>query len=90
MAKGTPVSVRLRPDLHEKLDAIAAAVDRPRSWVINRAVEAYVADQEWQLAAIASAVKAADAGGPFADHQEIERWLRSWGADHELPPPKCG
>ena len=27
--------------------------------------------------------------GRFVPHEEVEKWLRSWGTDNELPPPKC-
>jgi predicted transcriptional regulator len=52
MGKATSVSVRLDPGLNDRLAAIATALDRPKTWVIEQAVEALVATQEWQLAAI--------------------------------------
>lgn len=27
--------------------------------------------------------------GRVVSHEEVVRWLQSWGTDHELPPPKC-
>jgi predicted transcriptional regulator len=27
--------------------------------------------------------------GHYVDHEEMKRWLLSWGTDRELPPPKC-
>ena len=28
--------------------------------------------------------------GRFITHEAVVRWLKSWGTDNELPPPKCG
>ena len=28
--------------------------------------------------------------GRFVTHEAVVRWLKSWGTDNELPPPKCG
>ena len=41
----TPISVRVPMDLLGKLDKIAAAIDRPRSWVCLRALRQYLADE---------------------------------------------
>ena len=82
MATTTPASVRLESALDDKVSAIAAALDRPRSWVIERAVRDFVAVQEWQLAVI-------DAGR-VVDHDDVVAWVRSWGRPDELPMPECG
>jgi predicted transcriptional regulator len=89
MAKTAPVSVRLEPDLNAKVTAIAAALDRPRSWVIEQAVRDFVAVQEWQLAAIDTGLRAADTGRVVA-HDDVVAWVRSWGRPDELPMPECG
>lgn len=54
MAK--PTSIRLSDDLTERLDRLAAAVDRPRSWLIEQAVSRYLDEEAWQVAAIADAL----------------------------------
>ena len=87
--KTTPVSVRLDPALHARVAAIAASLDRPKSWVIEHAVEDFVALQEWQLAAIEAGIKAADAGQLVA-HEDVLAWVQSWGKPGELPMPECG
>ena len=89
MSKTAPVSVRLEPELHTQVAAIAAALDRPKSWVIEQAVRDFVAVQEWQLAAIDEGIKAADAGHVVA-HEDVVAWVESWGQADELPMPKCG
>ena len=89
MNKSMPVSVRLQPELNDQVAAIAAALDRPKSWVIEQAVKDFVAVQEWQLAAIDEGIKAADAGQVVL-HEDVAAWVQSWGHPTELPMPKCG
>jgi len=89
MSKTAPVSVRLEPALNDRVAAIAAALDRPKSWVIEQAVRDFVALQEWQLAAIDEGIRAADAGRLVA-HEDVVAWVGSWGRPDELPMPECG
>jgi predicted transcriptional regulator len=88
MTKTAPVSVRLDPALNERVVAIAAAIDRPKSWVIEQAVQDFVAVQEWQLKAIDGGIAAADAGRVVA-HEDVVAWVQSWGRSDELPMPSC-
>jgi len=88
MNKTAPVSVRLDPGLNDRVTAIAAALDRPKSWVIEQAVRDFVAMQEWQLAAMDAGIRAADAGRTVA-HEDVVAWVQSWGCPDELPMPKC-
>ena len=67
MSKTAPVSVRLESALNDQVTAIAAALDRPKSWVIEQAVRDFVAIQEWQLAAVDAGISAADAGADVHD-----------------------
>jgi predicted transcriptional regulator len=43
MHKTAPVSVRLPESLNDQVTEVAAALDRPKSWVIEQAVRDYVA-----------------------------------------------
>ncbi len=88
MNETPPVSIRLEPDVYDQVAALARALDRPKSWVIEQAVKDYVALQAWQLAAIDEGLRAADAGEVVA-HEDVAAWVRSWGQPGELPPPKC-
>ncbi|HSU07392.1 MAG TPA: CopG family ribbon-helix-helix protein [Acetobacteraceae bacterium] len=89
MSKTAPVSVRLDPALNDRVASVATALDRPKSWVIEQAVQEFVAIQEWQLAAIDEGIKSADAGQLIA-HEDVIAWVQSWGGPNELPTPKCG
>ena len=46
-----PISIRLPEETAKALDAVAAATDRPRTYVVRRALEAYLADYaDYQIA----------------------------------------
>jgi predicted transcriptional regulator len=85
--KTAPVSVRLEPALNDRLTAIASALDRSKSWVIEQALCAFVAVQQWQLAAIDEGIAAADAGRVVA-YDDVVAWVRSWGQPDERPMPE--
>ena len=40
----TAISVRLPKDLAEQLDGIAKEIERPRSFIIQKALESYIED----------------------------------------------
>jgi predicted transcriptional regulator len=88
VSKVAPVSVRLDTELNDRLVAVAAALDRPKSWVIEQAVADFVGLQEWQLVAIEDGIRDADAGRVVA-HEDVVAWVRSWGQPDELPMPEC-
>jgi len=87
--KTAPVSVRLDPALNDQLTAIAAAFDRPKSWVIDQALRDFIAVQKWQLAAIDEGIAAADAGRVVA-HDDVAAWVQSWDQPEARPMPECG
>jgi predicted transcriptional regulator len=86
--KTLPVSVRLQPELNEQVSAIAQALHRPKSWVIEQALKEFVAVQTWQLAVIDEGIRAADAGR-VVEHDEVAKWVSSWDKSYELPMPVC-
>jgi predicted transcriptional regulator len=89
MGKTASVSVRLDAALNEQVTAVAEALDRPKSWIIDQAVRDFVAVQEWQLAATDEGIKAADAGR-VAAHEDVAAWVKSWGSPDAQLMPKCG
>jgi RHH-type rel operon transcriptional repressor/antitoxin RelB len=87
MAKLTTVTVRLKPEVKDKLDALARDTKRSKAYLASEAIERYVDLNDWQVAHIKAALAEDDAGGPGVPHQEVVRWIDSWGTDHELPKP---
>jgi predicted transcriptional regulator len=49
-------SIRLSDELISRLDQLADALDRPRSWLIEQAVARYLDEEAWQVAAITEAL----------------------------------
>src|SRR3954469_7748176 len=82
------LSIRLKAETKKRLARLAKASGRSSNFLIADAVESYVADQERLLAEVSQADRQI-AGGHYIKHQDMKRWLLSWGTDEEVPPPKC-
>ena len=57
-----PISLRLPVELLESIEKIAAACERPRSWVIVRALRHYAAAEGADVLAIAEGMAQIDRG----------------------------
>ena len=64
------ISFRLETDKKEKLDAIAASLDRDRSYLLNEAIDAYLEVHQWQIKHIRGGIRQADAG-EFASEAQV-------------------
>lgn len=66
-------NITFRVDSEKKmaLDAIAASMDRDRSYVLNEAIAVYVEMHKWQIEEIKKGLAEADAGD-FASEKEVE------------------
>jgi len=65
MPEGTnaiPVSIRLPADVIETLDKVAAILERPRSWVILRAIRQYLADEGQEMLDVQEGIAEAERG----------------------------
>ena len=56
------ISLRLPSNLLQKLDRIAAAVERPRSWVLLRAIRQYLADEGQEILDVQEGIEQLDRG----------------------------
>lgn len=74
------ISIRTKPELIVKLDELADATKRSRSYLVNQAMEEFVARETWQIAEIQKALKEADAGD-FATESELEALDKKWKRD---------
>jgi predicted transcriptional regulator len=81
------ISLRLSSDKVERLNRLAKATDRPRSWHIEQALDAYLEVQAWQIEEIERGIADLDAGKKVA-HEAVEGWLKTWGKKNERKPPK--
>ena len=78
----TTVTARLDEETHGRLDNLAKATDRSRSWLVADAVRRYVEEESWQVAAVEEGVRQADAGN-FAAEDEIKAAFARWGVHAE-------
>ena len=88
MDEASAITERLPAELEHRVRSIAAALGQSRAAVIEQAVQQFVDTQEWHLAAIDAGIHAADAGQVVA-HEDVVRWVDSWGKPDELPMPTC-
>jgi RHH-type transcriptional regulator, rel operon repressor / antitoxin RelB len=78
MAKGSLLSVRMPDRLAERLESLAKATDRSKSYLATMAIEEFVAIQEWQVQAIKEGIAEAEAGKVVA-HPKAIKELKKWG-----------
>jgi len=68
------MTVRIEPATREALEAIATALDRDRSHVVNEALAAYVETHRWQVQHIRQGLREADAG-KFASEKDVKKTI---------------
>lgn len=66
------MTIRIEPEVRSSLDAIAAAADRDRTWVVNEALAAYIETQRWQIEHIRQGLREADSGR-FASTRAVKQ-----------------
>jgi predicted transcriptional regulator len=73
------ITARVDPETVAFLDELAATMDRDRSYLINEALEQYIAHRRWMVEEIQKAVAEADAGA-FLGDDESEAFMRELAA----------
>jgi RHH-type rel operon transcriptional repressor/antitoxin RelB len=76
----TTMTIRLEPELKQRLDRLAKVTQRSKSFLAAEALRDFVELNEWQLREIKDAIKEAD-DGDFASDQAIKKTLGKWGVD---------
>jgi predicted transcriptional regulator len=71
------VTVRMEAEQVALLDELAQADDRHRSYLINEAIESYLAHRRWRIDEINKAVAEADAG-EFVPDEDMQAVLTKW------------
>lgn len=82
-----PFTLRIDAAIKKRLDQEAKREDRSAGYVAQQAIRAYVEAKERSRAAIRAAETEADRG-VFISSDAMDKWVRSWGSDDELPPPQ--
>ncbi len=73
----TTMTVRLEDDVKERLDVLAEATQRSKSFLAAEAIRTYVENNEWQIGEMRMALKEADAGD-FAGDNEVAALAKKW------------
>lgn len=72
--------------LAEKVDMLAARLERSRGWVVKQALSAWV-DQEEERSRLTREAMADVQAGNVIDHQAVQAWAESLESDTPLPVP---
>jgi len=85
-------SVRIRPNLSDRLEKVATSLHRSKSSIINQAVEEFLDHQQQEQQRWQETLEALESvrHGQVVSGEATHEWLESWGTDQELPAPKAG
>jgi predicted transcriptional regulator len=73
--------------LADKIDQMAARLERSRGWIVKQALTAWV-DQEEERSRLTREAMADVDAGLVIDHQSVQAWAESLGTDRPLPVPR--
>ncbi|MED9472247.1 MULTISPECIES: CopG family ribbon-helix-helix protein [Escherichia] len=71
----------------DKVDQMAARLERSRGWIIKQALSAWLAQEEERNRLTLEALDNV-ASGQIIDHQAVQAWADSLGTDNPLPVPR--
>ena len=86
------VTAHVPISLAEKVDQMAARLERSRGWIIKQALSAWIEQEEERTRLTREALADVDAGHVI-DHQAVQAWADILGGDEPLPLPRscmCG
>lgn len=87
MAAGTRVLTAHVPEgLADKVDALAARIERSRGWIMKQALAAWIDQEEERHKMTLEALADVDSGRVI-DHQSIQAWADSLSTNSPLAPP---
>ena len=71
----------------DKVDQMAARLERSRGWIMKQALSAWIAQEEARDQLTQEALADVDAGCVI-DHQAVQAWADSLDTDQPLPAPR--
>ncbi len=77
MQQTTTMTIRLEAELKSRLDHLAVATQRSKSFLAAAAIREFIELNEWQIEEVKDALKEADAGD-FAGDDEVKAVLNKW------------
>ena len=76
----TTMTIRLEPELKQRLDHLSEATQRSKSFLAAQAIRDFVDLNEWQIQEIRNALAEAD-GDDYASDDRVRDVLGKWGVD---------
>lgn len=73
-------TVRMEDNLLQRVNGIAESLNRSRSWIINQAIERFVAYEEWYIQEVKNGLAELDKGEVATDREVVDRF-KKWGVD---------
>ncbi len=73
----TTMTLRLEDDVKARLDKLAGATRRSKSFLAAEAIREFVENNEWQIREVKTAIREANAGD-FASDEEVAALARRW------------
>jgi RHH-type transcriptional regulator, rel operon repressor / antitoxin RelB len=71
------MTLRIEDDVKDRLDRLADATNRSKSFLAAQAILEFVENNEWQIREIKAAIKEANAGD-FASDADVAALTRKW------------
>lgn len=81
------LTIRIDSETKQKLDKLAQQTSRTKSFLAAEAITEFVKMQSWQIGQVQKGIEDCDAGRVIP-HEQVEKWMKSWGKKKELPPPR--
>lgn len=76
----TTMTIRLEADLKQRLEKLAEATHRSKSFLATEALRDFIELNEWQVQEVKAAIKEAD-NGDFASDKEVNKTFAKWGVN---------
>lgn len=76
----TTMTIRLEPELKQRLDQLAEATHRSMSFLAVEALRDFIELNEWQIQEINDAIKEAD-NDDFASDKEVNEVFTKWSGN---------
>jgi predicted transcriptional regulator len=83
------LDVPLSDETRERLKEIATRSRRTEAEIAATLIEGALAADELELRIIRDRLAQADAGGPFARHEDVLGWLKALSEGRNVPVPKA-
>jgi predicted transcriptional regulator len=73
-------TIRIEDDMLGRIDCLADALSRSRSWVIKEAIEKFLHYEEWFVQEVKDGLKEIERG-EIATEDDVSAGFRKWGVD---------